>query len=171
MAHLEIGLFGAKNGVHMAAALTTISWLACFVALVPTIAMTMAIKFQEDRESKRAQGDIADGASYLRRYRFLWASIPMSFLLLALVALPTISCREQSKCVPEDTSTGLFVISIAVGLFAWSLTTSLLYNRYFYSNAERPFRVLVGTERLMWIAVRLLTVVTIVLAVLAFTRI
>jgi len=158
----------------MAAALTTISWLACLVALIPTIAMTMAIKFQEDREAKRvlASSNIVDGSSYLRRYRFLWASIPMAFFLLVLIAIPTLSCGGSgSACRPADTSTSLFVISIAVGLFAWSLTISLLYNRYFYSHAERPFRALIGAERLMWIAVRVLAVVTIALSVAGMTQI
>lgn len=153
----------------MAAALTTLSWLACLVALVPSLGIAMAIKFQEDREAKHALADvnIAEGASYLRRYRFLWASLPMSFLLLGLVAAAMFTCGPNSGCHSTHSSTSLFVLSLAVGLLAWSLTLSLLYNRYFHSAAERPFRALVGTERLMWLAARMLVPVTVAVAAAA----
>lgn len=156
----------------MAAALTTISWLATVVALLSTLAMAMAIKFQEDREAKRAFAhvNIVEGESYLRRYRFLFGSMPIGFLLLILVAIPTITCEISAACGAQDTRTGLFVISLTVGLFAWSLGMALLYNRYFYSQAQRPFRRLVGAERLIWFGVKVLTVVTLVLNIFAATQ-
>ncbi len=156
----------------MAAALTVISWLACVVALVPTVAMGMAIKFQEERESKRALAsfNIVEGESYLRRYRFLFGSMPMGFFLLALVALPTFSCEMGNTCGPYDTRSGLFVISLTVGLFAWSLCISLLYNRYFHAHASRPFRHLVGAERLMLFAVKVLAIVALALSVMTVLR-
>ena len=166
---IDVGLL-TKLGC-MAAALTTISWLACLVALVPTLAMAMAIKFQEDKESKRALAivNIVDGESYLRRYRFLFGSMPMAFLLLALVGVPTISCEVLGGCGPHETRTGLFVIGLAVGLFAWSICISLLYNRYFHSHAERPFRNLRGAERSMLFGVKVLSVITLVITIFAAT--
>lgn len=153
----------------MSAALTTILWLACIFAIVPTLAMAMGIKFQEDREAKGALAGfhIVEGASYLRRYRFLWASMPMSFLLLGLVALPTFVCGPDGNCESAGSQANIFILSLALGLVAWSLTISLLYNRYFHSQADHPFRALIGTERLMWVVVRLLSIATIVLAVVA----
>lgn len=150
----------------MAAALTIISWLACFVALVPTVTMAMAIKFQEDKEAKRALANvnIADGESYRRRYLFLFGSMPIAFLLLALVGVPTITCELFGGCGPLETRTGLFVISLTVGLFAWSICISLLYNRYFYSHAERPFRNLRGPERYMLFGVKALSAITLIVA-------
>ena len=125
----------------------------------------MGIKLQEDRESKHGDLNIVDGQLYMRRYRYLWASIPMAFLLLALVAVPVFSCGRDAGCDPTHSSTGLFVISLVVGIVAWSLTISLLYNRYFHSRAERPFRQLIGTERGMWLLAKLLVPVTVGLAV------
>lgn len=157
--------------MFMAAALTTISWLACLVALVPTVSMAMAIKFQEDREAKGelAGMAIADGASYLRRYRFLFGSMPMAFVLLALVAVPTFTCEVSSSC-GSHTRTGLFVIGLTVGLFAWSLCISLLYNRYFFTNAQRPFRNLIGAERLLLFGVKVLVLITVVVTAFALVR-
>lgn len=156
----------------MAAALTTISWLACLVALLPTLTMVMAIKFQEDREGKAALAavNIVDGLSYLRRYRFLFGAMPMAFLLLALVAIPTVNCEMATACGPRDNHTGLFVIALTIGLFAWSLCISLLYNRYFYSVAERPFRNLVGAEKWMLFGVKVMSVIAVVVALVAATR-
>ena len=148
----------------MAAALTTISWLACVIAILPTLCIAMGIKFQEDREAKHDHVDIVDGQLYLRRYRYLWASIPMAFLLLGLVAVPMFSCGRDAGCDPGHSSTGLFVTSLVVGLIAWSLTLSLLYNRYFHSRAERPFRRLIGAERGLWMLAKLLVPVTIAIA-------
>lgn len=154
----------------MAAALTTISWFAVLAAIVPTVAIAMSIRFQEDREAKVAiEGtDITHGYSYNRRYRFLWASIPMALLLLGLVALSVFTCGDG--CPSSHPSTRLFVASLAVGIFAWSLTMSLLYNRYFHSHAERPFRALIGGEWMLWLSVRVLSITTLAVALMGVFR-
>lgn len=154
----------------MAATLTTISWFAVLAAIVPTVAIAMSIRFQEDREDKATIGttSVMHGDSYGRRYRFLWASIPMAILLLVLVALPVITC--SNGCPASHASTRLFVASLGVGIFAWSMTMSLLYNRYFHSQAERPFRALVGGEWMLWFSVRVIGVTTLAVSLLGVFR-
>ena len=156
------------SGAHYAFA-----WAACIVSIGLPVGIFMAIKRQEDRERRRDDGSLdrveIDGDIYLRRYRFLWGSMPAAVLLLALVAMPIVSCGS-SGCGDSDVSLLLRLVSLILGLFAWALTTSLLYNRYFQSGATRPFRLASGAERLMLRTSQLLGGVALVLMVIGLTR-
>ena len=144
----------------MVAAHNALAWASCIVAIGLPIAMILAIKLQEDRDLKHggSEAGLVDGALYLRRYRFLWAALPMALFLLVLVAVPIGTCGND--CYTSDSATLMLFLSLVFGLVAWSLTISLIYNRYFHSSAERPYRFVNGAERWILWSSRLLAAVS-----------
>ena len=145
---------------HMVAAHNALAWASCIVAVGLPIVMILAIKVQEDRDLKDggSEAGLVDGSLYLRRYRFLWAALPMALFLLILVAVPIGTCGHD--CYTSDAATLMLFLSLVFGLVAWALTISLIYNRYFHSSAERPYRFVNGGERWMLWSSRLLAAVS-----------
>lgn len=154
----------------MGAAHHLLAWASCIVAISLPIGIIMAIKLQEDRDTRSGGNDagLVDGELYLRRYRFLWAVLPMALFLLVLVAMPVGVCRDD--CYGSESASLMLLLSLVVGLLAWSLTISLIYNRYFHSTASRPYRFVNGTEQWMLRGSRFLATVAVVLVAAGVTQ-
>jgi|GEM_PF-5571590 len=154
----------------MGAAHNALAWACCIVAIGLPITTILAIKVQEDRDLKHGgvEAGLIDGDLYLRRYRFLWAGLPMALFLLVLVAIPIGVCGYD--CYNGESATRLLLLSLVLGLLAWSLTISLIYNRYFHSAAERPYRFIGGAERQMLWSSRLLALTSTVLLLVGLAQ-
>lgn len=154
----------------MGAAHNALAWASCIVAIGFPIITILAIKLQEDRDLKYGgvEAALVDGDLYLRRYRFLWAALPMALFLLVLVAIPIGVCGHD--CYSSATATRLLLTSLVLGLISWSLTISLIYNRYFHSSAPRPYRFISGAERRMLWSSRMLAVISTVLLLVGLAQ-
>ena len=140
----------------MAAVHNALAWASSILAIVTPVVMIMGIRLQQTSDPAVDEFGFADAEDvvYLRSYRFLWATLPIGLFLLILVAAPIAVCGND--CYTHTSTTRWLIIALVLGLTSWSLTLSLLLNRYFHSGASRPFRYLKGTEQNMLRASRLL---------------